>query len=455
MPAHHKAQAWPCLGFNRYTPLMLFFRLPTAERAKFFFRALRSRNYRLFFLGQLTSLAGTWMSLMAMGWLVYRLTNDPFMLGLLGFCMHVPTFILSPLGGALVDRWNRRTVMIVAQSVDMLTMLTLATLTLTGNVEVWHILLGCSALGIAKAFDLPARQSLVVEIIEHRDDLPNAIALNSSMFHGARMLGPVLGGVIIWLAPVNGEGFCFLLDGLSYIAVIGALFALRLTARREPETRKHLLHDMREGFAHAFGFAPMRALMILMGTIALVGIPYGTLLPAIARDVLHGTERTYSLLVAAGGMGAFVGAMYLAGRSSVLGLGRIIAICTIMFGLSLALFSFSTHLAFSLPLLVIAGAVSMVAMAGTNTIIQTLVDDAMRGRVMSFFGMTFMGAMPMGALMAGKLATIIGPTTTIMIGGFASALAGVAFGWQLPALREIVRPIYVERGILPPMTETN
>ncbi|MEX1017613.1 MAG: MFS transporter [Phycisphaeraceae bacterium] len=428
---------------------------PTADGARFFFRAFRSRNYRLFFLGQLTSLAGTWMSLMAMGWLVYRLTEDPFMLGLIGFCMHVPTFALSPIAGALVDRWNRRTVMVAAQSLDMLTMLALAALTLTGHVEVWHLLLGCSVLGTAKAFDLPARQSLVVEIIEHRDDLPNAIALNSSMFHGARMLGPMLGGLIIYLVGPNGEGYCFLLDGLSYIAVIGALLALRLTARVEPATRKHLLHDMKEGFVHAFGFAPMRALMLLMGTIALLGIPYGTLLPAIARDVLEGTERTYSMLVAAGGLGAFLGAMYLAGRRSVLGLGRIIAACTVMFGLSLAGFSFSTHLWVSLPLLVVAGAVSMVAMAGTNTIIQTLVADETRGRVMSFFGMTFMGAMPMGALLAGKLATLIGAPTTILLGGLACAAAGLVFGLHIPALRAVARPVYIERGIIPPMTEAS
>ncbi len=432
---------------------------------KFLFRALRSRNYRLFVVGQFTSLSGTWMTLMAMGWLVYRLTGDELMLGLIGFCMHVPTFVLSPVAGALVDRWNRRTVMVCAQATDMLTILILAAITLSGRVEVWHLFVGCGVLGVAKAFDLPARQALVVEIIEHRDDLSNAIALNSSMFHGARLIGPVLGGAVIWLAgtgPVaawlgegRGEGLCFLIDGVSYLAVIASLLALRLTNRVEPATRRHLLHDMKEGFVHAFGFGPMRALMILMATIALLGVPYGTLLPAIAKDVLDGNERTYSLLMAAGGLGAFIGAMYLAGRRSVLGLGRVIAVCTILFGASLVLFSFSTHLWVSAALLVAAGAASMVAMAGTNTIIQTLVADATRGRVMSFFGMTFMGAMPIGALLAGKLATVIGAPTTVTLGGLACAVAGAAFASRLPMLRAAAKPIYVERGILPAMTEVS
>ncbi len=429
---------------------------------KFLFRALRSRNYRLYFAGQMTSLAGTWMSLMAMGWLVYRLTQSELMLGLLGFCMHAPTFALSPVAGALVDRTSRRAVMVAAQSLDMVVMFVLAVLTLGGWVEVWHVLTGCGVLGVAKAFDMPARQSLVVEIIEHRDDLSNAIALNSSMFHGARLVGPVLGGLVIglastsrvgaWLGEDRGEGLVFLIDGVSYLAVIGSLLALRLTAKVRPATRKHLLHDMKEGFMHAYGFGPMRAMMMLIGAMALLGVPYGTLLPVFASQVLEGNERTYSLLMSAGGLGAFAGAMYLASRRSVLGLGRVIAMAVVMFGLSLVLFACSSWLWLSLVMLVMAGGTSMVAMAGTNTIVQTMVDDTMRGRVMSFYGMTFMGAMPAGALAAGQLATILGAPVTVMVGGTACAIAGLVFGYRLPRLRAAVRPIYIERGIIPAMT---
>lgn len=428
-----------------------------------FFRTFRSRNYRLFFAGQFLSLSGSWMSMMAMGWLVYRLTGDPFMLGMIGFFTHVPTFLLSPLAGALVDRWDRRTVMVAAQGLNMLTMLVLAGLGLSGVIEVWHLFVGCGALGVGKAFDLPARQSLVVEIIEHRDDLSNAIALNSSMFQAARLIGPVLGGAVIGFAsldvvvdrlgPGQGEGLCFLLDGLSYIAVIGSLLALKLETKPEPAVRRHLLHDMREGFKHAFGFRPIRALMMLMGSVALLGIPYTTLLPVVADQVLGGNEHTYSLLVSAGGLGAFVGAMYLAGRQTVLGLGRVITLSVITFGLSLVAFSFSSSTSLSLLLLAAVGAASMVAMAGINTIIQTLVEDKARGRVMSFFGMTFMGALPAGALLFGQSASVFGAPATIRVGGLCCVAAGLAFGLRLPALRAVARPVYIERGILPRMVE--
>ncbi len=423
------------------------------------FRAFRSRNYRLFFAGQFTSLAGTWMTSMAMGWLVYRLTGDELMLGLVGFAMQVPTFILAPLSGALVDRWNARTVMICSQASDMLTILTLALITIGGDIQVWHLLAGCSVLGIAKAFDMPARQSLVVQIIERREDLPNAIALNSSMFHGARLIGPVLGGMVIglaatppieaWLGPGRGEGLCFLVDGISYIAVIASLLGLRLTNRPPPGPRRHLLHEVKEGFGYVVGFVPMRAMMLLIAAVALLGIPYGTLLPAIARHTLNGHERTYSILMSAGGCGAFMGALYLARRHSVLGLGRVIVITTCLFGMALVLFSLSTTLWLSIVLLVAAGATSMVTMAGSNTIVQTLVPDTLRGRVMSFYGMTFMGSMPLGALMAGKLATILGAPLTIALGGIACTAAGIIFGLYLPTLRAIARPAFVERGILP------
>lgn len=421
---------------------------------RFIFRTLRHRNYRLFFSGQIVSLVGTWMSLVSMGWLVYRLTEDAMMLGLLGFCMHVPTFLLSPVAGALVDRWPRRRVLLTAQSVDMIAILTLATLTLTGHVAVWHILATAGVLGLAKAFDMPARQALVAEIVEDRAELSNAIALNSSMFHGARLVGPVLAGAIIPLFPARGEGVCFLLDGLSYMFVLWALTALTLAPHVKPDKRRRLLRDMQEGFAYAFGFAPVRAILLLIAAICIFGVPHNMLLPVFASDVLQGTARTYSMLVAGAGAGALVAALYLAARPTVLGLGRVIAGCVMVFGLALVVFANSQVLGLSLAALVVVSFCAMIAFAGSNTIIQTLVDDARRGRVMSFFAMTFMGAMPLGNLIAGTIArSEVGAPTTVAVGGLVCTLAGVLFAWHLPTLRAVARPIYAQRGIIPPINE--
>lgn len=400
--------------------------------------------------------------MMAIAWWVYRVTGNEWMLGLIPFFMHLPTFLLSPLAGALADRWNRRRVLVGAQLLDMVTMLTLAALGFSDLLQLWHLYAGCALLGVAKAFDLPARQALVVEIISHRDDLSNAIALNSSMFQAARLIGPVLGAGVMWVAsrdPVvarigagQGETLCFLLDGLSYFAVIAALLGLRLQPQTQPEVRKHLLHDMKEGFDYAFGFRPMRALMMLVGVSALMGAPYTSQLPAIADQVLSGDEHTYGLLMSAGGLGAFLGAMYLAARKTVLGLGRVIAISTALFGLSLIAFAFSTSLTVSLFLLTLAGTAAMISWAGTNTVIQTLVTDDKRGRVMSFFGMTFMGGMPLGSLIYGRIATTLGAPFAVILGGVMVTLGGVFFGVRLPAIRAMARPVYIERGILPRMT---
>lgn len=422
-------------------------RLPSPQHL---FRTFGSRNYRLFFAGQSISLTGTWMSIAAMGWLVYRLTGDPLMLGLVGFSMHAPTFVVSPLGGAISDRWDRRAVIVVAQAVNMVTMLGLAALTLSGVVEVWHVLTACVLLGVAKGFDMPARQALVVDIVGKRENLSNAIALNSSMFHGARLVGPmVAGGLIIpWFGEL-GEGLCFLLDGISYVAAIGCLVALHIQPRRSSGRPKHIVTDIAEGFTYTFGFPPMRAMMMLVATVALFGFPYATLLPIFAEQILQGDARTYGLLLGSGGIGALVGAMYLASRHSVLGLGRVIALNTLLFSTTMMLFAASTHLWLSTMLLTVAGAAGLIAMVGTNTILQTLVDDARRGRVMSFFGMTFMGAMPLGALLYGKAASTIGAPQTVMLGAFVCGIAGLAFGIRLPAIRKLARPVYIERGIIP------
>ena len=404
---------------------------------RYVFRTLRHRNYRLFFCGQSLSLIGTWMSLIAMGWLIHRLTGDPLMLGLLGFFMHVPTFLLSPVAGALVDRMPRRRVLLTTQSIDMLAMFSLAALTLAGLVAPWHVFLVASTLGLTKAFDIPGRQALVAEVVADRNELSNAIALNSSMFHGARLVGPVVAGAIIYLVPERGEGVCFLVGAVSYLFVIWALLMLRLVDEPAQKNRRPLLRDVQDGFAYAFGFAPCRAM----------------LMPVFASDVLGGTSATFGILVAASGAGALVGSLYLAARPTVLGLGRVIAGCVVVYGLALIAFSQSTLVPLSMAILVVVAGCSMVAFAGSNTIIQTLVDDARRGRVMSFFAMSFMGAMPLGNLIAGSVASRYGAPTTVAAGGLLCMVAGVLFAWHLPTLRAIARPIYAERGIIPPINE--
>ncbi len=420
------------------------------QNLRYLFRTLAYRNYRLFFLGQIVALTGTWMTLAAMGWLVFRLTEDPFKLGLIGFFMHAPTFILAPLGGALTDRLDRRRLIVYTQILNLGIMVILAGVTLFGFVQIWHILLACTLLGVVKGFEMPARQALVVDIVDDRSKLSNAIALNSSIFHAARLAGPMIaGGLIIPLFGNAGEGVCFLIHGLSYLVSIAFLLALQMKRHQYKASGKNIFAEMREGFAYAFGFPPVRTLLLLMGVLALFGMPYGTLLPVFAAQILDGGSRTYGLLLSAGGIGAVFSAIYLASRPSALGLGRIIALSQLLFSIMLASFAFSTHLWLSAFLLVLTGGTSLTAMVGTNTILQTLVDDERRGRLMSLMGMTFMGALPVGAILFGKAASFIGAPITLLLGATVCGAAGLVFAWRLPALRRIARPIYIERGLLP------
>ena len=420
--------------------------LTRLNRLGYIFQALQYRNYRLFFLGQAVSLIGLWMTRMATQWLVYRLTESAWMLGVVGFCQLAPAFFLSPLAGTLIDRWNRHTVLVVTQVASMAVSLMLAALALTGIIEVWHVLLLCAAEGAIRGFGIPARQALVVELVDDRDSLPNAIALNSTVFNVARMIGPALGGVLVALV---GEGLCFLIDGLSYIAVVGALLAMRLPHRVIPKAGKSVLHDMRDGFTHTFGYSPYRALLITVGLIVFAGgAPQMALMSEFAKQVLGGDAATLGILMSATGGGALAGAMYLATRRSVRGLGRVIAICAVLFGIMLVLFACSRTLWLAVPALLITGFAMMTVMAGSNTIMQTLVTDEKRGRVMALFVMTFTGAAPTGQIVAGALAEQIGTPWTIAIGGAACTVAGLHFAWQLPALRAIARPVYIERGII-------
>jgi MFS family permease len=409
------------------------------------FRALHHRNYRLFFGGQGISLIGTWMQQIAMSWLVYQMTHSAFLLGVVGFLGQIPAFLLSPFAGVLIDRWNRHHILVGTQSLAMIQAFILALLTLTGTIAIWHIIILALCLGFVNAFDMPTRQAFVVEMVETGEDLGNAIALNSFLFNGARLVGPSIGGVFISLL---GEGICFLLNGISFIAVIVALLAMKMTKREIRSKSSHVLQGIKEGFTYAFGFAPIRSIIFLLGLISLMGMPYTVLMPIFARDILHGGPHTFGFLMAASGTGAVAGAIFLASRKSVLGLGRIIVIASSIFGIGLITFSLSRVVWLSLLLLVVTGFGMMVQMASSNTVLQTIVDDDKRGRVMSFYTMAFMGMTPFGSLLAGIFAGKIGAPNTLMIGGALCILGSILFARKLPSLREVVRPIYVKIGII-------
>jgi MFS family permease len=405
-------------------------------------RALRHRNYRLFFSGQSVSLVGTWITRVATGWLVWRLTHSAAMLGTVGFVGQIPTFLLASFAGVWVDRMDRYRVLVATQVLACAQSLALATLALTGVIQVWHILALQALQGCINAFDTPARQSLLIDLIEDKADLSNAIALNSSMVNAARLVGPSIAGLLVaWV----GEGWCFLLDGVSYFAVIASLLAMHVVRRVPSATRKKVLHDLADGFHHAFGFAPIRAVLLLLALVSLAGMPYTVLLPMVAERTLGGGPHTLGFLMGASG----VGALRLASRTSVLGLGRLIPRAAALFGLSLSAFGLSRWLVPSLALMAVAGFGFMLQMASSNTVIQTLVRDEMRGRVMALYTMAFMGVMPFGSLLGGAVAARVGASWTIFGGGLVCVAGALGFHRRLPVLRELARPVYVERGILP------
>jgi MFS family permease len=417
----------------------------------FMWRALNHRNYKLFFSGQTISLIGTWMTRIATSWLVYRLTSSAFLLGVVGFAGQIPSFVLAPFAGVLVDRWNRHKLLIATQILALLQSLALAILTLTGLINIWHVVLLSVFQGLINAFDMPARQAFVVEMVEKREDLANAIALNSSMVNAARLLGPSIGGVII---AAVGEGWCFMLDAISYLAVIASLLAMKIIPRMTKRTgNANVLQQLREGWWYAFKFAPIRNVLLLLAIVSLVGIPYTVLMPVFANEILHGGPNTLGLLMAASGVGALAGAMFLAARKSVLGLGKYIPLMAGAFGAGLMAFSFSRALWLSFVLMIVTGLGFMVQMAASNTVLQTIVEEDKRGRVMSFYTMAFMGTTPFGSLLAGSVAEKIGAPYTLFFGGVGCVLGALWFAKTLPDLRRDVRPIYVKIGILPEMAE--
>lgn len=414
-------------------------------------RALRHRNYRLFFMGQSISLVGTWMSRIATAWLVWRLTQSPAMLGLIGFAGQLPTLLFASVAGVWVDRLNRHRLLVTTQILAMVQSFALAALVLSDTVAVWEIFALQMFQGLINAFDMPTRQSLLIDLIEDRTDLSNAVALNSMMVNATRLIGPSVAGVLIaWV----GEGWCFFADGVSYLAVIGTLLAMQVAWRPAIRSGKRVLHDLHDGLRYAFEFTPIRAILMLLALLGLAGIPYRILMPMIASETLHGDAHTLGFLMGAMGVGALIGALYLASRTSVLGLGRLIPFAAATFGSGLIGVGLSRWYPLSLLLMVATGFGFMLHLAASNTLIQTLVREEMRGRVMALYTMAFMGMATFGSLLAGAVAVYLGAPRTLMAGGFVCILGAIVFRYKLPQLREQARPVYVAKGILPAVSET-
>ena len=407
------------------------------------FRALRHRNYRLFFCGQIISLIGTWMQSIAQAWLVYRLTKSPLLLGLVGFAGQIPVFFLAPLGGVFADRYSRYRTVIGTQTTSMVLAFILAALTLLGQIHVWEIMLIASLLGVVNAFDIPARQAFIVEMVVP-EDLINAIALNSAMFNGARILGPAIAGIMV---AAIGEGWCFFSNGVSFIAVIVSLLLMIVTPRERSGHRTSGLESVLEGFRFVMHTGPIRALLLLLGLVSLTGMPYAVLMPVFADKILHSDARGLGLLMGSTGVGALAATLVIAARREVRGLGRWVNYASTGFGLSLILFSFSRSLPLSIALLLPAGFCMLIQMASSNTLIQTMVPDELRGRVMSVYSMMFMGMAPFGALSAGAIAHRAGAPLTVALGGAVCILGSTVFGLTWPALRGEAHQLIVAQGM--------
>jgi len=409
-------------------------------------RALRHRNFQLFVGGQSISLIGTWMTRVATGWLVYRLTGSALLLGTVSFCGQIPTFLLAPFAGVWVDRLNRRHVLVWTQVLSMVQSFLLAGLTLSHRITIPWVLTLSSMQGIINAFDMPGRQAFLVQMVEDRKDLGNAIAINSSMVNMARLVGPSIAGLII---AASSEGWCFLIDGISYIAVIASLLVMRIHIPAAKAATTSMLYQLKEGWDYVANFVPIRTILLLFAVVSLMGMPFVVLMPIFAGRILHGGPHTFGFLMGAMGTGALVAALSLAARKSVLGLGSIIYKSAAIFGLGLIGFGLSRWFWLSILTMLIAGFGMMQGMDSSNTIIQTIVPEDKRGRVMSYYTIAFVGMAPFGSLLAGTLAHAIGAPLTVMLNGAVVLLGGAWFATRLPAVRDAIRPIYREMGILP------
>lgn len=409
-------------------------------------RVLRRPNYRLFFIGQGVSLIGTWLTRVALGWWVLRLTGSPLALGTVSFAGQLPTFLLAPIGGVLVDRYDRHRLLLFTQVLAMVQSVLLTVLALSGTATVTDIVALAVFQGLINAFDTPARQALLVQLIEGREDLPTAIALNSSMVNAARLVGPSFAGLLI---AAFGEAGCFALDSLSYLAVIGSLLAIRVPRLELSVPSQRVVSELRAGVVHAVRSDAIASILLLVALVSFTGAPYTVLMPVIATQTLGGGADTLGFLMAAVGGGAVLGALWLASRPSVLGLGRIMSLSALSFGAGLMLLSLSRSLWLSLPVLVITGGGMMVTLAAGNTLLQTITDEDKRGRVMSLYTTAFLGMVPFGSLLSGWLAHEVGVVPTLFGGGLLTAAGGLGFWRKLPALRQSVRPIYARLGIVP------
>jgi MFS family permease len=408
-------------------------------------RSLAHRNFRLFFFGQGISLIGTWMQQIALIWLAYRLTHSALFLGLVGFASQIPAVVITPFAGVLTDRCNRRYTVFIAQVAAMIQAFVLTALTFTGATCEWHIVLLSIFGGLITGFDVPARQSFIAQMVEDRGDLANAIALNSSMFNGARLIGPAIAGLLIRLL---GEWPCFLINGLSYLAVLWSLALMRIKPVAILNHDQGILDGIKEGFGYIWASTAIRSVLGLLGLVNLMSMPTTILLPLVASEILHGGADTLGLLTAALGIGALAASLFLAARRSVLGLKRLIAWTTAAFGLGMIVLSFSHLLWFSVLTLLVTGFAMIAQMAASNTILQTIVDEDKRGRLMSFYTLAFVGTAPIGSLLSGFLANRIGTMPTIMFCGLVCVGGSLVFACLLPSLRKSVRPIYLRAGIL-------
>ena len=409
-------------------------------------RALRHRNFRLFFGGQSISLIGTWMTRVATSWLVYRLTKSALLLGTVSFAGQIPTFLLAPIAGVIVDRIDRRKVLVWTQSLAMVQSLALAWLTLSHRVTIGEVLALSAMQGTINAFDMPGRQSFMVQMVEDRADLSNAIAINSSMVNAARLVGPSLAGILI---AATNEGWCFLIDGISYIAVIVSLLMMRVPPSEEQRAVASMLTQLKEGWTYVAGFVPIRSILTLFALLSLMGWPFMVLMPIFAGTVLHGGPHTLGFLMGAVGVGSLVSALSLVMRRSVRGLTKMIPIAAAVFGIGLICFGLSHFLWLSLLMMLVTGFGMMQGLTSSNTIIQTLVDEKMRGRVMSYYTMAFVGMAPFGSLLAGALAHAIGASNTVIVSGIACIVGSIWFTSRLTAIRKHMRPIYERLGIVP------
>ena len=408
------------------------------------FRSFQYRNYRLFFSGQSISLIGTWIQRIATPWLVYDLSGSAFLLGVVGFAGQIPTFFIAPFAGVLTDRWNKYHIMIATQVAAMAQAMVLALIYFSGNIQIWQIILLNIILGCVNAFDTPARQSFMIEMVERREDLSNAIALNSSMVNGAKLLGPSIAGILIALT----EGSVFD-QRVSYVFVITSLLLMRVKPGKKARRKTPILHELREGVSYALEFAPVKYIIALLALVSLMGTSYTVIMPVMVRDVLAAGPNSFGFLMGASGLGALAGALYLASRRSVVGLFKFIPLAAALFGSGLIALSFSRFIPLSLLLMVVVGLGNMLQMASSNTLLQTIIDDDKRGRIMSFYAMAFMGTLPFGSILAGSLAKLIGPARTILLSGIACLAGSLLFARKLPEIRKVIHPIYIRLGFIP------